>query len=96
MKPRIRFRRFQRRPKKPIPRFRVGDVAGKFTVIGHQGHSPIPPTGEVRALSQAHHWYLVKCTCGNEESHTQQQLLDTRRHRACIECIRSNNEDSSE
>ena len=67
----------------PQPKFQVGDTAGEFNVIDYLGHSSIAPEGEPRVLSQDHHWYKVRCSCGNEEIHTQQQLIDTRRSRKC-------------
>lgn len=87
MKSRRRVSRFRgRRPPQPTPRFIVGDQAGEFNVLEYLGHSAINPV-KLTKLSQEHHWYRVKCSCGNEETHTQQQLIDVRRHRVCQSCI---------
>lgn len=87
MRPRRKVSRFRtRKPKEPTPRFQEGDQAGEFNVIQYLGHSAINPV-KLTQLSQEHHWYKVRCSCGNVESHTQQQLIDTRRHRACASCI---------
>lgn len=83
-----RVSRFRtRKPKVPTPRFSEGDVAGKFTVTSYMGYSAIKPTGTPIKLCQEHHWYRVRCECGTCETHTQQQLIDVRRHRACASCI---------
>jgi hypothetical protein len=90
-----------RKPQEPTPRFDIGDQAGEFNVLEYLGYSRIKPTGEPVKLSQEHHWYKVRCACGKIEVHTQQQLIDVRRHRACASCIneleelRRPNEDSS-
>lgn len=85
-KPKInRFRRRGLHLKEPTPKFNIDDIAGEFTVIGYLGHSSIHPTKAVR-YSGAHHWYSVRCSCGIEEIHTQQQLIDVRRSRTCVEC----------
>lgn len=76
-----------RKPLEPIPKFDIGDEAGEFNVIRYLGHTAIKPEGTPKKLSQEHHWYKVRCACGNEEVHTQQQLIDVRRHRACQSCI---------
>ena len=85
-KRRRRVSRFRRKYFGPEPKFQVGDQAGGFNVIQYYGHSAVAPAGTPRTLSQAHHWYRVRCECGNEEVHTQQQLIDTRRLRVCAEC----------
>lgn len=85
-KPRRRSR-FSRTPSEPTPRFDVGDQAGQFNVLEYLGWSSIKPEGEAKKLCQEHHWYRVRCSCGNTEIHTQQQLIDTRRHRICEDCI---------
>lgn len=84
--------RFKRRPFRsrkagPTPRFQVGDLAGQFNVIEYLGHSAIRPD-EPKRLSQEHHWYRVRCSCveRTEEVHSQQQLIDIRRVRACDNC----------
>jgi hypothetical protein len=88
IKPRHKVSRFRfRKPKEPTPRFDIGDQAGEFNVIGYLGYSTIRPEGTPTKLSQEHHWYKVRCACGKEEVHTQQQLIDVRRHRACGSCI---------
>lgn len=80
-------RAFTRRVKGPQPRFQVGDSCGEFTVIEYIGYSAVRPD-EVKLLKQAHHWYKVRCACTNatEEVHSQQQLIDIRRVRACDSC----------
>ena len=85
MRPRRpRFRRY--RHLGPLPKFQVGDQAGYFNVIEYINYSRVHPT-KLKTLAQEHHWYKVRCSCGNEETHSQQQLIDTRRHRRCAECI---------
>ena len=86
MRRRIR-RPFTRRAKGPQPRFQVGDSAGEFTVIEYLGYSAVRPD-ELKMLSQAHHWYKVRCACttATVETHSQQQLIDIRRVRACDKC----------
>ena len=78
-------RSFTSRLKGPQPKLNIGDVAGAFTVIDYLGHSRLKPD-EVKLLSQEHHWYAVRCSCGSEEIHTQQQLIDARRTRTCVAC----------
>ena len=88
IKPRHKVSRFRyRKPNVPTPRFQVGDQAGEFNVIEYIGHTAIKPVGTPTKLCQEHHWYKVRCACGKEETHTQQQLIDVRRHRACASCI---------
>lgn len=90
-----RFSRSRRRsikPKEPTPRFMPGDYIGSFTVTEYLGWNHVKPVGEPTKLSQEHHWYRVDCDCGTEEIHTQQQLIDTRRHRKCADCIRRQDE----
>lgn len=91
-----RVSRFRRRYYGPQPRFKVGDDAGSFNVIEYLGHSRVAPAGTARTLSQEHHWYRVRCKCGNEEVHTQQQLIDTRRLRQCAECSQPGEKSPSE
>lgn len=71
----------------PQPRFQVGDTAGEFTVIEYLGHSAIRPD-VLKVLTQEHHWYKVRCACTDAtvETHSQQQLIDVRRTRACDKC----------
>lgn len=76
-----------RRPLTPTPRFQIGDQAGEFNVAAYLGHSAVRPEGKPVKLGQEHHWYRVRCACGTSEVHTQQQLIDVRRHRACQSCI---------
>ena len=95
---RARARRLSRKPRRslrakrygggePTPRFGVGDRLGNFTVIEYRGWSPVSPvTGKL--LHAEHHWYYVRCICGERELHTQQQLLDERRKRQCAECTK--------
>lgn len=84
-KPRRRSR--FRGPSEPTPRFDVGDMAGQFNITEYLGHSAIKPVGEPTKLCQEHHWYRVRCSCGTEEVHTQQKLIDTRRPRLCEDCV---------
>jgi hypothetical protein len=87
-----RVSRFRRRYNgRPQPNFQVGDTAGEFNVINYLGHTNVAPEGKPRVLSQDHHWYKVRCSCGNEEIHTQQQLIDIRRSRKCASCIKETN-----
>ena len=83
---RVSHNRF-RKPNVATPRFQVGDQAGEFSVLEYLGYSAVKPTGTPTKLCQEHHWYKVRCECGTEEVHTQQQLIDVRRHRACASCI---------
>lgn len=72
--------------KEPKPRFREGDQAGEFTIASYLGwHKTHPKSGKV--LHSEHHWYMCTCSCGTKEVHTQQQLIDTRRNRACVNCV---------
>lgn len=71
----------------PQPKYQVGDQTGEFNIIECLGYSRIKPTGDPKILSQEHHWYKVRCSCGEEETHTQQQLIDTRRTRKCKKCL---------
>ena len=77
--------RFRWKPKTPTPRFDVGDQAGEFNVLEYLGHSANKPFKPER-LKVEHHWYRVRCSCGTEEIHTQQQLIDVRRNRMCVTC----------
>ena len=79
----------------PQPHFTQGDVAGNFTITKYEGHSRVNPKTALR-LSTEHHWYRCRCTCGTEEIHTQQQLIDKRRLRQCQSCTRKKHEDTSE
>ena len=86
---RRRAYRFRRRyNSRPQPKFQVGDTSGEFNVIDYLGYSNVAPAGTPRTLGQDHHWYTVRCSCGNEETHTQQHLIDTRRYRRCVNCIK--------
>ena len=77
--------RFARMPVEPTPRFQEGDQAGEFNVLEYLGYGATKPHEPVR-LRVEHHWYRCRCSCGNEEIHTQQQLIDVRRNRCCSEC----------
>ena len=83
---RRRPRQLRRRYTGPQPKLKVGNIRGDFTVVEYLGHSAIRPD-KLKRLSQEHHWYKVRCSCGSEETHSQQQLIDTRRHRKCQECL---------
>jgi hypothetical protein len=78
--------RFRRSSSEPQPRFQSGEVAGDFEILEYLGYSANKPLEPVR-LRVEHHWYHCKCSCGAIEVHTQQQLIDTRRHRKCKACI---------
>lgn len=71
----------------PRPRFKVGDSVGNFVVSDYVGYTSVRPVGSPDRLSREHHWYGVTCKCGTEEVHTQQHLIDQRRHRMCKQCI---------
>lgn len=87
---RSKARAYRKRYNKgPEPRFQVGDIAGGFNVIAYLGYSCIHPE-IAKKLGQEHHWYRVRCSCKNEEIHTQQQLIDTRRQRVCEDCTVTN------
>ncbi len=89
MKSRFKRRSFRSRlaTTEPQPRFQVGEAAGQFTVIEYLGYSAIRPD-VLKLLKQEHHWYKVRCSCveATVETHTQQQLIDIRRIRACDNC----------
>ena len=78
--------RFPKRSKEPQPRFAVGDQAGEFNVLEYRGYSSVKPGKDPKRLKVWHHWYRVRCSCGTEETHTQQQLIDIRRQRVCEKC----------
>lgn len=82
----FRKRRYMRYMR-PNPKFKIGDIAGEFSVVFYLGYSRVKPAGEPKILSQEHHWYIVRCCCGVEETHTQQHLTDTRRSRKCKKCL---------
>lgn len=77
--------RYGRKSNEPTPRFQPGDQAGEFNVLEYLGYSANKPHEPVR-LKVEHHWYKVRCSCGVIEIHTQQQLIDVRRNRMCVEC----------
>jgi hypothetical protein len=81
-----RFSRFRSRNLGPHPRFVTGDQAGEFNILEYLGYSSVKPGKDPKMLKVWHHWYRVRCSCGTEETHTQQQLIDTRRQRVCAEC----------
>jgi len=78
--------RFKKKSLEPQPKYQVGDTAGQFNILEYLGYSSVKPTGKPKMLKVWHHWYRVRCSCGTEETHTQQQLIDTRRTRVCEEC----------
>jgi len=82
-----RFRR--NRNQGAQPKFQIGDQTGEFNILQYLGYMAFNPVTLIR-LSQEHHWYKVRCSCGSEvtETHSQQQLIDTRRIRACVTCIK--------
>lgn len=67
------------------PKFVVGDAVGNFTIVVYMGHSAINKRNS-RQMSKPQHWYRCRCTCGNVESHSQQELVDPRRSNMCAEC----------
>ena len=87
MRPRVRRPgRFARSSSEPEPKFRPGQVAGNFEILEYLGYSANKPCEPIR-LKVEHHWYECRCSCGTSEIHTQQQLIDVRRHRMCVGCI---------
>lgn len=85
--------RFHRR--KPLqvigePKFSVGDRVGDFEVIHYMGHSDVNKRNN-HIMAKPQHWYRCLCSCGTEESRSQQELVDTRRSQCCFNC-RSHNE----
>jgi len=77
----------RRRPRGPQPKLGIDDVCGNFTIIKYLKYGKVPPAPRAPViLAQTHHWYRVRCACGAEEIHTQQQLIDKRRNRHCAKC----------
>jgi hypothetical protein len=67
------------------PKYVKGDEIGDFSIIFYQGHSYVNKRN-THLMSKAQHWYQCKCKCGNIESRSQQELIDTRRQQKCKEC----------
>lgn len=67
------------------PKYEVGDKIGHFEIIRYDGHSEVNKRN-AHKMSKAQHWYRCKCTCGNEEHRSQQELVDTRRQQKCFRC----------
>lgn len=67
------------------PKYVVGSVIGSFTVIRYMGHSTVNKRNN-RIMTKPQHWYRCICTCGGEESRSQQELTDTRRQQKCFVC----------
>jgi len=67
------------------PKFSVGDRIGGFQIIHYMGHSDINKRN-THIMAKPQHWYRCRCTCGVEESRSQQELIDTRRQQKCYVC----------
>jgi predicted SprT family Zn-dependent metalloprotease len=67
------------------PKYVKGDEIGDFSIIMYQGHSYVNKRN-AHLMSKAQHWYQCKCKCGNIESRSQQELIDTRRQQRCKTC----------
>lgn len=79
------------------PKFGKGEQIGDFTVLHYLGHSDVNKRNN-HIMSKPQHWYRCLCTCGTQESRSQQELNDVRRNQCCYECrehIGESNEDSS-
>jgi len=81
---RRRLSRFRKRMG-ATPKFLPGNQCGEFNILEYIGYTAIHPVKH-SWLSQEHHWYKVRCSCGTSETHTQQQLTDKRRLRCCENC----------
>ena len=68
-----------------VPKYVKGDEIGDFSIIMYQGHSFVNKRN-AHTMSKAQHWYQCRCRCGNIESRSQQELIDTRRNQACADC----------
>lgn len=86
-------RRSFRRPPSDIgkPKYEVGDKIGYFEIIRYDGHSEVNKRN-AHKMSKAQHWYRCRCSCGNEEHRSQQELVDTRRQQKCERCRNSMHE----
>jgi len=79
------------------PKFAEGSVIGDFNVLRHMGHSDVNKRNN-HIMAKPQHWYRCLCSCGTEESRTQQELIDVRRNQCCFKCREQHgevNEDSS-
>jgi len=86
---RTKRRRFTRRPLRDkavgLPKHIIDDVIGSFKVTRYMGHSIVNKRNN-RIMAKPQHWYRCVCTCGEEESRSQQELTDTRRQQKCFTC----------
>ena len=87
MEDKVARRAFKRRSLIKIggPKYVKDDIIGDFTIIFYQGHSYINKR-TIKPMSKAQHWYQCRCSCGNIESRSQQELIDTRRQQKCKTC----------
>jgi len=87
MRPRMKRRSFRRLSANPIgePKYDVGDTIGHFTILRYMGHSDVNKRNN-RIMAKPQHWYRCKCSCGTEESRSQQELIDVRRQQMCFDC----------
>lgn len=77
------------------PKFEVGEVIGDFTVIHYMGHSDVNKRNN-HIMAKPQHWYRCRCSCGTEESRSQQELNDQRRNQCCFKCRERNEETRNE
>lgn len=73
------------------PKFKQEDRVGDFKILHYMGHSRINKRN-AQKMAKAQHWYRCVCTCGTEESRSQQELIDPRRQQKCFKC-RPNHEE---
>ena len=67
------------------PKFSDGDRIGQFTILHYMGHSDVNKRDN-HIMSKPQHWYRCICSCGTQESRSQQELIDTRRQQKCSVC----------
>lgn len=67
------------------PKYEDGDTVGLFHIIRYMGHSLVNKRNN-RIMSKPQHWYRCRCACGQEESRSQQELVDQRRKQECFTC----------
>jgi len=67
------------------PKFGKGEHIGDFTILHYLGHSTVNKRNN-HIMAKAQHWYRCLCTCGTQESRSQQELNDIRRNQCCFEC----------
>ena len=76
------------------PKFVKGSIIGNFMILRYMGHSDVNKRNN-HIMAKPQHWYRCRCSCGTEESRSQQELIDTRRQQKCSDC-RSNTPTTSE